>query len=242
MVSSVIAGKRDQLGSSEKKLLLQEHRELAALKLSGLMSCRDEHRLVVVRELLDRTRDAEIGPSLDAMERVADGLEALACDIDRVVAAERKRAVRAVRGLLEDVRSQIGRLGRPNESTVAQLARLSDAYMKKYDPEYRAGWRRNMTDSDVTDRPCDICTATPTSVCSSALGAISHAYCAACLASDREVWTTLVGGLVGLSREKIGAWIRPHITASCAFYEKTEDELWDEVARIERELDALEPT
>lgn len=95
-----------------------------------------------------------------------------------------------------------------------------------------------MTIPAVPFPPCEICGAPGCGVASSVLGPISHAYCAECANSDREVWSTLVGGLMGLSQSHVAEWVRPIITATCAHYGKTEAELWDEVAELSARYDA----
>lgn len=75
---------------------------------------------------------------------------------------------------------------------------------------------------------CEICGGVASGVASSALGAISHAYCNECLRANREVWTTLVGGLSGIRRGEEALWVKPIIQATLAFYGKTEEELWAE--------------
>jgi hypothetical protein len=82
---------------------------------------------------------------------------------------------------------------------------------------------------------CEICQKPALGVCSSRMGAISHAYCEECIKAQREPWTTLVGGLFGVSRDDCADWVRPVIEATCKFYEKTEDELWNEVKKLEKE-------
>lgn len=77
---------------------------------------------------------------------------------------------------------------------------------------------------------CEICRNPAAGVASSCFGAISHALCADCAMANREPWSTLVGGLMGLQRDGAAEWTKPFIEATCAFYGKTEDELWVEVA------------
>ena len=79
---------------------------------------------------------------------------------------------------------------------------------------------------------CEICKKPAAGVASSPMGAISHAYCTECLHEDREVWTTLIGGLIGLEPGETAEWVKPRIQATCKFYNKTEQELWDEVKKF----------
>jgi hypothetical protein len=86
---------------------------------------------------------------------------------------------------------------------------------------------------------CEICGKEEAiGVCSSCMGPISHAYGRECLEAGREVWSTLVAGLFGLSKDHVADWVRPIIEATCAFYGKTEDELWAEIKTLEEEYDA----
>lgn len=84
---------------------------------------------------------------------------------------------------------------------------------------------------------CVICGNVSIVVCSSSVGAISHAYCQECLDLGREEWNTLIGGLFGLSRDNIAGWMKSIIEATCAFYGKTEDDLWNDIARIDAEYE-----
>jgi hypothetical protein len=81
---------------------------------------------------------------------------------------------------------------------------------------------------------CEICGGPSVGVASSSLGAISHAYCALCASSNREVWTTLIGGLFGTEPDAVADWVKPIIEATCEFYKKTEEQLWLEVAAMEQ--------
>jgi hypothetical protein len=80
---------------------------------------------------------------------------------------------------------------------------------------------------------CEICGNEATGVFSSCMGPISHAYCVECGKAGREVWTTLVGGLFGVTKETVAEWTQPVIDATCEFYGKTEDQLWEEVKKLE---------
>lgn len=81
---------------------------------------------------------------------------------------------------------------------------------------------------------CEICKRSAVGVASSPMGAISHAYCSECIQLNREVWSTLVGGLFGVhNKEGCAEWVYPIIKATCKFYNKTEDDLWAEVKQLE---------
>ena len=73
---------------------------------------------------------------------------------------------------------------------------------------------------------CEICGQPAIGVASSAMGAISHAYCRECVNAQREVWTTLVGGLYGCGPDEVADWVKPIIEATCKFYNKTKEQLW----------------
>jgi hypothetical protein len=82
---------------------------------------------------------------------------------------------------------------------------------------------------------CDACGARGTSgVCSSSFGAVSFAFCDACLLSGREPWFAVVGGLAfcggpdGLSPAEC-----PAVLHQCKLHKKTWEELWAEVRRLE---------
>lgn len=95
----------------------------------------------------------------------------------------------------------------------------------------------------VMGRPllCEVCNKNEAAgVASSVFGAISHAYCHDCVLSEREVWSTMLGGLCGVQRGDVADWAKPIISATCAFYGKTEDEFWAELAKLEEEYMAAE--
>jgi hypothetical protein len=87
------------------------------------------------------------------------------------------------------------------------------------------------------DLKCEVCGKPAIGVCSSPLGAISHAFCKECLEKERQPWSTLIGGLYGCSKDNVAEWILPHIKATCEFYNKTECEMWKEVAKLEEEYE-----
>lgn len=92
--------------------------------------------------------------------------------------------------------------------------------------------------TDIKKRKCEICNKNDAAgVASSKLCPISHAYCGECISANREVWTTLVGGLFGCNKDFVSEWIRPIIKATCEFYGKTENELWAEVDRLEKDYE-----
>jgi hypothetical protein len=91
----------------------------------------------------------------------------------------------------------------------------------------------------MDDLKCEVCGQPALGVCSSAFGAISHAYCRECLTAGREVWSTLVGGLVGVGGpDDVVEEVKPRIAATCAFYKKTEARLWQEIDQLMKDYDA----
>lgn len=86
--------------------------------------------------------------------------------------------------------------------------------------------------------PCEVCHKPGDGVYSSALGPISHAYCRECLEAHREVYGTLMAGLYGVERENVSEGVQQIIKATLAFYNKTEDELWEHVEAFRKEYDA----
>lgn len=89
----------------------------------------------------------------------------------------------------------------------------------------------------TSELKCEVCQKPAIGVCSSVMGAITHGFCRECLTANRQPWTTLVGGLIGCARDHVADWTRPYIEATCEFYGKTEDELWEEVERVSKEYD-----
>lgn len=85
---------------------------------------------------------------------------------------------------------------------------------------------------------CEICHKPAIGVASSSLGPISHAYCRECVNAGREVWTTLIGGLMTLDPVRVAERMRPIIEATCKFYNRTEEQLWDEVKKLETDYEA----
>jgi len=85
---------------------------------------------------------------------------------------------------------------------------------------------------------CNACRKKPAiGVCCSCMGAISHAYCEDCLSNGIEVWTTLVGGLMGLTPDTVGDGVKPIIQATCKFNNKSEKDLWKEVEEASNSYD-----
>lgn len=100
--------------------------------------------------------------------------------------------------------------------------------------------------TNIEKRKCEICNKNDAAgIASSKLCPISHAYCSECISANREVWTTLVGGLsligglFGCNKDFVSEWIRPIIKATCEFYGKTEGELWAEVDRLEKDYESM---
>lgn len=89
------------VNESERAALLHVHRELAAASLSRELTRSERCRLALVRWELDRIRDAELGPSLDAWREIAEGYEALERQIEtfanQATAATRRRPRRPAR-------------------------------------------------------------------------------------------------------------------------------------------------
>lgn len=82
---------------------------------------------------------------------------------------------------------------------------------------------------NLPDLNCVICGKKAAGVCSSQMGPVSHAYCSECLYFHREEWNTLIGGLFGLDKDSTADWVKPIIIATCEFYNRTEEELWNAV-------------
>lgn len=87
---------------------------------------------------------------------------------------------------------------------------------------------------------CEVCGRPAIGVCSSPLGPVSHAFCRECLRADRQPWHTLIGGLAGCDKHTVADWVWPYIKATCAHYNKTEDELWEEVKGLDKKLEELD--
>lgn len=76
---------------------------------------------------------------------------------------------------------------------------------------------------------CNVCGEPAIGVAASPLGAISSAMCRECLELGRQPWHVLIGCLMGCERGEVAEWVLPIIEATLTFYNKTEDEMWDEV-------------
>lgn len=79
------------------------------------------------------------------------------------------------------------------------------------------------------DLKCEVCGDPTHIVAASPLGPVSIAMCLWCIRADRQPWYVLVGGLMNLDRGDVADWVQPYIKATCAYYRKTEDELWEEI-------------
>lgn len=91
----------------------------------------------------------------------------------------------------------------------------------------------------MSSAKCEVCGSDDViGVASSSMGAISLSWCLDCAQSNREPWHVLVGGLVGLKKGEEHEGIRCVIEETCAFYGKTEDQLWEEVQKMDSALDA----
>ena len=94
----------------------------------------------------------------------------------------------------------------------------------------------------LPDLTCEVCQKNPAKgVAASTFGPISHAYCQECLEANREVYGTLVAGVLGVERGEVAEWAKPFITATCAFHGKTEDAFWAEVEKLAKEMFGIEP-
>lgn len=82
---------------------------------------------------------------------------------------------------------------------------------------------------------CDVCGQQgPTQVGCSVTGAISFAYCADCLRSGREPYGAVVARLIGITNmDGVAEWFKPIIRVTLEAENKTEEELFAEVARFE---------
>lgn len=79
---------------------------------------------------------------------------------------------------------------------------------------------------------CGVCGKPAIAVVASIFGAISYATCIECANAGREPWTHLVGGLVGCKRGQLIDGIQEFIDATCKYYNKTEDDLWNEIEQL----------
>ena len=87
------------------------------------------------------------------------------------------------------------------------------------------------------DLKCEVCHEPAVGVCSSGMGPISHAFCKECLVENRVPWSTLVGGLYGCRKGHVAEYAKAYIEGTCEFYDKTEDELWAEVEKLEEDYE-----
>lgn len=85
---------------------------------------------------------------------------------------------------------------------------------------------------------CDVCGKPSCGVCASPLGPISHAICSECVQVHRVPWGELVAGLYGVPRDAVADWVEPYLKATCAFYKKTEDTLWEEIEKFSKDYEA----
>jgi len=85
---------------------------------------------------------------------------------------------------------------------------------------------------------CEVCGKPACGVCASPFGAISHAICRECLQEHRVPWGELIAGLYGVPRDAVAAWVKPYIEATRLFFNKTEDELWEEIDKFGKEYEA----
>lgn len=89
-------------------------------------------------------------------------------------------------------------------------------------------------------RKCEVCGNPSVGVYASPLGAISCAFCKECGSKGRQPWFVVVGALMFVKRNELAEWTRPYVEATCAFYKKTEDELWAEVEKAQKEYEEHE--
>lgn len=85
---------------------------------------------------------------------------------------------------------------------------------------------------------CEVCGKPACGVCASPLGAISHAICMECLQEHRVPWGELIAGLCGVTRDGVADWVKPYIEATRLFFDKSEDELWEEIDKFTKEYEA----
>lgn len=89
---------------------------------------------------------------------------------------------------------------------------------------------------------CDVCGGGPTTVCNSACGATSFAYCDECLRAGAEPFGVLVSDFVirdVLSRDRMSRADEVMLAATLKRSLKTEPEFWRLAAEVKRELDEM---
>ena len=88
-------------------------------------------------------------------------------------------------------------------------------------------------------RLCEVCgTGVAVQVACSAVGAISFAYCAECLKDMREPYDALVASLYGMSSmDDVAEWFLPVVTATLKAENKSEKELFADVAAFGKEYE-----
>jgi len=90
----------------------------------------------------------------------------------------------------------------------------------------------------MNDLKCEVCGEPALGVCCSSLGAISCAFCEECLVLERQPYEVLLGGLSGLDGpEHVAEWVKSIIAATCEFYKKSENEMWDDVRQGDAEYE-----
>lgn len=79
-----------QVSEKERRELHEERARLAWAEVMGALSVDQSCRLGIVRWILDRIEDAEIGPELDTLEKVAEIVESQAAHLANFARESRK--------------------------------------------------------------------------------------------------------------------------------------------------------
>ena len=86
---------------------------------------------------------------------------------------------------------------------------------------------------------CDVCNGGPCYVVASPLGPISIRICEECALKNRQPWYVLLGGLVGCQKRKVRPSIQSIIDATCEYYGRTENDLWNEMEDVMKEMGSI---
>lgn len=70
------------------KELYDRHRQLSLLELDGEITAVEAEELSLVRRMLERIQDVEVGPSLDFWESFVEALESLGPEVDAMILRE----------------------------------------------------------------------------------------------------------------------------------------------------------
>ena len=60
-----------------------------------------------------------------------------------------------------------------------------------------------------------------------------------CALKNRQPWYVLLGGLVGCQKGKVRPSIQSIIDATCEYYGRTENDLWNEMENVMKEMRSL---